>query len=732
MVIASRPSFSPHSLFQSASSTLYTGAVTDERFGKLQMADHMGAGASSPLASLHARVLSNKPIDYTRRYSPQQTLILQILAALSAIISIIFAITAFYWFFMMRKKFRHILIMLLLVCNFVRAVGYLPYSFLIFRFKAVESESAFCQTSGFFIAFGTEAADFANLVLAVHTALHIFSPGVSYRQAGLYRIRYPVYICWFIFSVLLASLAFLNPHIMGGYVSQGTSCYLPIRPFWYRLALSWIPRYIILSVICGIQIAIYSYVSFRFKDVKGEMSISSSTPKMGFDGSASTMRRDSFVLGEGRIHGQEINQPETPLPDLLYHGLIAGTPPQPLSSAPTPACERSNDVREPSDDYSPDLEAARRAYWIREQMSASMRTADEAHMQGAMAGEDSSTMGILQALRAEKSAAGSARAMELDGLSRTDDVSPEDHNVGNGISTEASPSRVVRPTGLANSDCKDAAVERLRRTHGEIRRQLRLLFIYPLVYFLTWIPPFISHCLQYSDHYSQHPSFALACITGVLLPGQCAIDCLLFSTREKPWRQIPGSKGTLLSSFCFWTHQRNTRHRLPSLPRFASHGTTSHRSSILSTSSSSRAAYRRRAEELAEGRTRLKGRRRMSLERRARALATTGHKPGNGGLGRTEKSEKPRERTWWEEEGRRRKDSVWNYEPGATQMSGIPEGAAISRIGSITTPRPEGRTGSVSFAPLESRDREQVRRRSDVVKEEGEGEVPPGVRRRSS
>ena len=74
-------------------------------------------------------------------------------------------------------------------------------------------------------------------MIAIHAALHIFKPTTSMGEAGLYNYRYFAYACWIIYPILMASLAFVNPD--HGYMSQGTFCYLPVRPFWYRLALSW-------------------------------------------------------------------------------------------------------------------------------------------------------------------------------------------------------------------------------------------------------------------------------------------------------------------------------------------------------------------------------------------------------------------------------------------------------------------------------------------------------------
>lgn len=65
----------------------------------------------------------------------------------------------------------------------------------------------------------------------------------------------------------MASLAFADTSLP--YTSSGAFCYLPTRPIWYRLALSWIPRYLILSTIMVVYLAIYIYAKHKF-DAFGE------------------------------------------------------------------------------------------------------------------------------------------------------------------------------------------------------------------------------------------------------------------------------------------------------------------------------------------------------------------------------------------------------------------------------------------------------------------------------
>lgn len=74
------------------------------------------------------------------------------------------------------------------------------------------------------------------------------------------------------------------------------------------------------------------------------------------------------------------------------------------------------------------------------------------------------------------------------------------------------------------------------RQHKQIKNQLRLMFIYPIVYFILLVPPFVNHCWLYTNNYS--PPFALTTLSVVCLAGQGAVDCLIFMTREKPWRLV--------------------------------------------------------------------------------------------------------------------------------------------------------------------------------------------------
>ncbi len=74
----------------------------------------------------------------------------------------------------------------------------------------------------------------------------------------------------------------------------------------------------------------------------------------------------------------------------------------------------------------------------------------------------------------------------------------------------------------------------LRKRHKAIQRQLRYMFIYPLCYLLMWLVPFINHSYFYTKEHN--PPFILNSLALVSFCLQCAVDCLIFSIRERPWR----------------------------------------------------------------------------------------------------------------------------------------------------------------------------------------------------
>lgn len=318
--------------------------------------------------------------------------------------------------------------------------------------------------------------DYAVLVIAIHSALQVFRPSNAIRSDGLYPYRYQIYIGGLLIPAGMAALAFVNPR--WGYMSQGPFCTLPMRPFWYRLALTWIPRYCIAIVILGLAIGIYARVGWEFRalseSIKGpKTSISTTTPifSTGSVGNCSVsspegtshhptyFRRGSSVVS---VIGSSRRASAVPsVPDFAHHALP--------SSAPVPP----------------------------------------------------RTTGTLEKPR-----------------SPTQDASLP-HSPADGTASPV-------------SSAPDLALHRhITSQRSRIHRQLRLMFIYPIVYVLVWLFPFVNHCFTYADRYAARPVFWLNLVSVLCVTSMGAIDSLVFSLRERPWRHMPACSGTFWGSFAW-------------------------------------------------------------------------------------------------------------------------------------------------------------------------------------
>jgi len=114
-----------------------------------------------------------------------------------------------------------------------------------------------------------------------------------------------------------------------------------------------------------------------------------------------------------------------------------------------------------------------------------------------------------------------------------------------------------------------------------------------------WIPPLVSHALQFTDYFAENPAFPLQCVVAFTLPFQCAVDCWLFTIRERPWTYIPeATHGGWISRYGFWGGKAKGR----SCEVGAEEGEVTdwrHRKHM---SYEARKAYERREEELREAR----------------------------------------------------------------------------------------------------------------------------------
>ncbi|KAH7394959.1 G protein-coupled glucose receptor regulating Gpa2-domain-containing protein [Phaeosphaeria sp. MPI-PUGE-AT-0046c] len=459
-----------------------------------------------------------------------QTQQIQLAALVCSGVSVTSSIVTFYWFLRMQKLFRHRLIMLLLYGDVMRSAWYFIFAAHSIARGAVTTESRFCQSSGFLVQYGTETSDYAVLVIAVHSALQIFRPAARGMSDGLYEHRTYVFAAGFILPVLMSALAFINPD--DAYESLGAFCQLPIRPFWYRLALSWIPRYLIAFTILSLAGAIYAYVGCEFRSY-ANLSQSLQTPMTTTFGLS---RVDGDLEAGGRGHAETVSctSDQSRRASSIAHDIVASQRKDSTvvfgqtTYAPSKPIQKSFDCTQPlarsltdllpirSLPVRPSLFVIPSGYTVEPSLSA-------LDIQGPLSPLTQPTD---------------------DPIASTAHQKPPESTEPKANEPQTSEDQPARRPQSSTSPTE----RHMRRQRRRIHRQLRLLFIYPLVYVLMWLVPFVQHIMNYSDFYANHPPWFTRLGQAVCLASMGFVDCLIFSIREKPWRSIITSDGTVWGS----------------------------------------------------------------------------------------------------------------------------------------------------------------------------------------
>ncbi|KAM0325844.1 hypothetical protein ACHAQA_007146 [Verticillium albo-atrum] len=547
--------------------------------------------------------------------SDQEIYILRCVSLSLSVFTLTLITLVTYWFFRMRRSFRHDLIMLLIVSDGLEALFFMIFPIVDFAMGPIESASVFCQVSGFFLAVGIEASDIAVALIAIHTALYIFKPRQLSGQSGLYPYRRTAYTVFFTLPVILASLAFINSP---AYVNNGQYCYLPIRPLWARLALSWIPRYTILLIIFVSYFCTYIYVSVlmhRFGE-ESRMRRHSVAPPTSSDQTTSNPSNQQDTTRSGSV---------PPTPPIAYHGLIPSTSDSHHSFSEEERQRRGSVSTEGSCEeptYRPFATRSRvdshhtghGIRWKWPMFAADTSTADEERRESEAvephAGQqqqqqqqqryqeqhnihhhadvhavhfphtgnsvsyepisspqparaaDSSTRRYslpvssnananTNSLASLSLAPNRRRASQQPAATPTTSPGSVWHRPSLAPFSPRRPHTASSSTGASSSIFLPPAATRtatsatgadpsgMAKARLKIRRQLRLLFVYPLVYMLVWAVPFAQHVVRWNEPTQAGP-FALVLASLISLCTQGAADAVLFACREKPWRHSGG------------------------------------------------------------------------------------------------------------------------------------------------------------------------------------------------
>ncbi|GAP82707.1 putative plasma membrane g-protein coupled receptor [Rosellinia necatrix] len=475
-----------------------------------------------------------------------ETLVIMCVSISFAIVSVIAALFAFYWFVRMRRGFRQDMIMLLIQSDMVKSLWLIlsPLFYFIVK-KPFSSNRAFCQVSGFLLTAAIEASDIAVLLIAIHTALFIVKrqhPGVA---LGLQPYRRIAYTLWAVVPLIMAAIV---PITGSSFVDNGSHCYLPIQPRWYRNALSWVPRYIIFGFIIITYTWLYVYVYLHFRRFgEDQKRAGSNTSKSTV---SSTRRQIQRRLKSGSV---------SPTPPLITHNHF-------------------NFPHSPQDAMSKNAASKLRQYSVASTVStlhigegvclpaAPERAARKSSISWNLVDFDgtgtsasatphvdtvpaSPTIGPFTPPSNDINNAGNelahADAITIstpgpthpaDGRDRSQHVLPDtQHNpwkrrrrillshYSETGSRNSLPNilATLRPgpstTGLVNEEpvgteysgsmscvrlSTEVSEEVMRRSRGRMQRQMRLLFVYPVIYMFTWIAPFVAHVYQYDAAYA--------------------------------------------------------------------------------------------------------------------------------------------------------------------------------------------------------------------------------------
>ncbi|KAH8809082.1 G protein-coupled glucose receptor regulating Gpa2-domain-containing protein [Xylogone sp. PMI_703] len=551
---------------------------------------------------------------------PPQQHIIQILALAFSIASVASAILAFYWFVKMRRSFRHDLIMLLIQSDMFKALWFMIYPIVTFIQGPVADLSTFCKVNGFFVSLGIEASDWAILMIAVHTALYIFKPSTSAGEGGLYPYRKIAYVLWVIFPLLMAGLAFINERDSYTTSEGGAYCYLPVRPYWYRIGLSWIPRYVIFTVILSIYASIYGYVSYKFRNFSKEGSSQSDHSlkgdQNGTENKPSKPWKRYSLPQSPTTPAQRLDSNATLVNPRQRTGSDFSFGAHPSMSL-TFQTQTGLDNATLSDVESPDVITPALRQPIEGQTTNNRNLGPDFPAAAFLQSRDPSQDSSIQNIESEASQQSvtplrknsifesfprrfSIRSIPtvIQPLSTIDTTSTLVNHYRTGSTPPADTPTNLTNLQLVNTQGQDFAVAEMLATRDKIHRQLRFLFIYPLVYVAMWILPFVYHVMQFTDRYVENPSFPLNILVTIFICSQAAVDCWLFSTREKPWKYMPGHDGSFLGSLKFWTgwEGKEKKHMIH-VSRV--HGPGKTREEMVR---EARAAYRRRDEEMAQRR----------------------------------------------------------------------------------------------------------------------------------
>ncbi|KAK8118467.1 uncharacterized protein PG998_003093 [Apiospora kogelbergensis] len=317
------------------------------------------------------------------------------------------------------------------------------------------------------------------------------------------------------------------------------------------MAMSWVPRYIIFAVIICTYSGLYLFLGFRFYRLE------------------KAQRRASTNTGTSnlkhRVKCISRNREPPPTPTLASHGLLGPSPPR-TAVDQIPDRDRQQSVTSTVSTLKLDERTAQGTQlrksqsepvpwnWVDSDFQAL------SHPQTQQFGLDSASPTTISfALDplgvTPPDDAVLRNAPKEEGLELEQSNIPWQQRIGGADRSARNPSYnlrrggsstqpFTRPANLRSSSSihltQSVTEDALYQSRMKMRKQLRLLFVYPLMYIITWIAPFVSHIYTTADPDDQEQPFGLLLTSVASLCIGAAVDCCFFSSWEQPWLHLQG------------------------------------------------------------------------------------------------------------------------------------------------------------------------------------------------
>lgn len=413
---------------------------------------------------------------------------MRVLSVVASSLSIAAGLVAFYMYLSMRVKlFRHHLILLLLMFDFGKGVVLLWYPARVLDVPSAYDNVNFCDIVGFLTSTFIQAADFAVLSLAIHTALLVFTRN-SGPEGGLYRYRTWVYSAHVVVPLVMAGLVFIN----GGrrsFAPMVTWCYIPIKPLWAHVALSWAPRYVIIVAILSIYLAIYIYVKLEYRKVVKDFKMTQSSMVNNHSSNVDNAELAAHDYTSGILDSSDLEmQPQ------INHGSNFG-----------------------------DTDATPSFSEIALNKNKLSTVAENTHLHRSHRNKINSLFrrSYKKVYRSLLTFFSYFPGFGFLTPRRYDDDSDDEQDLD--------------PTTVAIRAFQRESMANFQMRRNAIERQIRSIFVYPVAYIFLWMAPFAVHVLQYKTMTNHGGVFWISAVAAFMQPFNCVVDTIAFSIREKPW-----------------------------------------------------------------------------------------------------------------------------------------------------------------------------------------------------